>query len=119
MEHRLQVLNKNKGTVLVKDGRVANTPWTRLVGLMGKRSFARGQGLLLQNESAIHTFGMLIPIDVAFLSADGTVLCTRRAMPPFRIGPLVRGVKSVLELPIGTLAETSTQVGDVLEIRLL
>jgi len=37
-------------------------------------------------------------------------------MRPWAMGRLIRGGKSVLELPAGTIAATGTQVGDQLQI---
>lgn len=81
---------------------------------MGKRELSEGFGLLLKNESAIHTFGMRVPIDVVYLDAHDRVVRLTLGMPPARVGPLVRGVRNVLELPVGTLARTNTQTGDQL-----
>jgi uncharacterized membrane protein (UPF0127 family) len=83
---------------------------------MGRRDLAPGDGLLLKNESAIHTFGMRIAIDVVYLDAQQRVLRVTPAMPPLRLGPLVRGVRDVLELPAGTLTQTNTQPGDQLDV---
>jgi uncharacterized membrane protein (UPF0127 family) len=116
MPRALQVLNRTQNTNLVTNGMVADNLWTRFVGLMGKRSLPDGYGLLLRNESAIHTFGMRIPIDVVYLDRGGNVLRVTEAMPISRLGPLVRGVRDVLELPAGTLARTQTRVGDHLEL---
>lgn len=104
--------------MLVTNGLLANTFWTRLKGLMGKRALPEGFGLLLKNESAIHSFGMRVPIDVAYLDAQNRVLRVTTAMPPSRLGPLVRGARAVLELPAGTLEKSNTQQGDELELDL-
>jgi uncharacterized protein len=114
MEKSLRVINRTRNTTLVTNGVVADTYWSRFMGLMGKRELADGFGLLLKNESAIHTFGMRLPIDVIYLDAHGNVLRVTPAMPPTRLGPIVRGVRNVLELPAGTLAQTQTQQGDQL-----
>ncbi len=105
--------------MLVTQGRVAADAWSRFWGLMGKRELAPGFGLLLKNESAIHTFGMRVPIDVVYLDHRGVVLRLTEGMPPSRIGPLVRGVRDVLELPAGTLVQTQTRVGDELELEMV
>lgn len=110
----MRVFNRTRNTSLVTKGLVADTYWTRFVGLMGKRELPSGFGLLLENESAIHTFGMRVPIDVVYLDAKGVILKMTRAMPPMRLGPLVRGVRNVLELPVGTLEQTATELGDQL-----
>lgn len=116
---RLQVRNLTRQTVVVEHGRVADTPWSRLIGLMGKRDLREGDGLLLRGEGAIHTFGMRIAIDVLFLDGHGRVLRAISAMPPMRIGPLVRGTQNVLELPVGTIERSRTRTGDVLDLRFL
>lgn len=112
-------MNRTRNTMLVAGGEVADSAWARFRGLMGKRSLPDGYGLYFPGESAIHSFGMRIPIDVVYLDRAGQVLRVTNAMPPRRIGPLVRGVRDVLELPVGTLERTQTCIGDFLEIRLL
>lgn len=116
MKQTLQVRNRTRNTAIVTRGCVAANIWSRLFGLMGRRELPIGFGLLLKNESAIHTFGMRVPIDVIYLDAQDRVLRADRAMLPLRVGPLVRGVRNVLELPAGTLAQTQTRVGDQLEL---
>lgn len=116
MPRSLTVRNRTRATMLVEQGEVAADLWARLIGLMGRRELAPGYGLLLKNESAIHTFGMRIPIDVVYLDRRGVVLQVTERMPPFRVGPLVRGVRDVLELPQGTLAQTDTRIGDQLDL---
>jgi uncharacterized membrane protein (UPF0127 family) len=115
----LRVHNRARKTTLVTEGAIASNVWARFWGLMGKRRLPEGYGLLLQNESAIHTFGMRLAIDVVYLDARENVLHTTAAMPPSRVGPLVRGARNVLELPIGTLARTNTQSGDHLELEVV
>ncbi len=115
----LRVFNQTRNVALVTDGVVADTYWTRFIGLMGKRALADGFGLLLKNESAIHTIGMRIPIDVIYLDANARVLRLTTAMPPWRFGPLVRHVRDVLELPAGALDKTGTRQGDKLFLEVL
>jgi uncharacterized protein len=110
----IRVTNLTRQTVLVKEGRVAATPWSRLVGLLGKRGLDPGDGLLLRGEQAIHTFGMQFPIDVAYLDREGRVLRALHALRPQRLGPFLRKSRDVLELPAGTLAATGTCEGDQL-----
>ncbi len=63
---------------------------------------------------AIHTFGMKFPIDVLFLNREKKVLKVRQNMPKSRISVSI-WAHSVLELPAGAIAETSTEPGDELE----
>lgn len=119
MPQKLIVRNRTRGTVLVENGLIAADLWSRFKGLMGKQELPPGFGLLLKNESAIHTFGMRIPIDVVYLDARGTVLRADKAMPPSRLGPLVRGARNVLELPVGTVETSQTSRDDVLDLDMI
>jgi uncharacterized membrane protein (UPF0127 family) len=58
---------------------------------------------------------MRFPIDVAYLDAQGRILRIYHRLAPFRLAALSFKAKSVLELPPGILAQTETNVGDVLE----
>ena len=73
-----------------------------------------GEGLHIVPCNSIHTFFMRIPIDVLFLDAENKVVRREEAMPPWRMTAPIRGARTVLELPIGTLAGSGTAVGDQL-----
>jgi uncharacterized protein len=55
---------------------------------------------------------MRIPIDVAFLDADGRIVKQLSAVPPWRATAIYRKARSVLELPAGVLLASGTQEGD-------
>lgn len=113
----MQVYNQSQGKVLVQQGRLADTFWTRLKGLLGSSPLATGQGLVLKNEKSIHTFFMTFPIDVIYVDAQLHVIRLDKAMAPFRLGPFVRRSAYILELPVGTIDATGTVVGDQLSFR--
>ncbi len=110
----LRVTNRTRHCVLVTTGRVAATPWTRLVGLLNRSGLEPGEGLLLRGEQAIHTVGMRFPIDVVYLDRSARILRAIDAMGPLRFGPFLRNSRDVLELPAGTLVATGTREGDEL-----
>ncbi len=92
------------------------------MGLMGRRDLPDGTGLWLPGTNGIHMMFMRFPIDAVFVGRQGvdgsrTVLALRRRLPTW-IGlvPLVRGADGVLELPVGTIDATATEVGDQLEL---
>ena len=89
----------------------------RTKGLIGRslQEFAQGGALWIIPCDGVHTFGMRFPIDVAYLDSDGRILKIYHRLAPFRIAALSFKTKSVLELPPGILAQTNTEVGDVLE----
>jgi uncharacterized protein len=109
------VQNRNRGTLLASDVRLADTPRSRRTGLLKRDGLDAGEGLWIFPTQAIHTFGMRFPIDVVFLDRCLRVKRTYQALPPWRLTTFVWGARSVLELPSGSLAGTGTKVGDQLE----
>ena len=91
--------------------RVADSFWTRGVGLLGANS-ADG-GLFIEPCSSVHTMFMRFPIDVLFLDPADQVLAVYAPLVPWRATAWVRGTKRVLELDAG--GAQGTQVGDRLE----
>ena len=78
---------------------VADTPVTRLRGLLGHRvppPFA----LRLDRCRCVHTFGMRFALDLHWLAADGTVLRVDRAVAPGRLRAC-RQARAVVEVPVG------------------
>ena len=112
----MQASNHTRQKSLAEKGTVANRPWLRMRGLIGRASFESGEGLLLLGTKGIHTIGMRFPIDVLFLNDDGWVIHLIHALRPFRVSPFLKNSAMVLELPVGTLKETGTQVGDWIEV---
>jgi hypothetical protein len=110
----MQVYNKTRNTALITQGRVADTFWLRLKGLLGASPLKQGEGLVLVGEKSIHTLFMGFAIDVVYVSKDYHFIRVQDNMIPYRLGPFVGQAGYVLELPTGTIAESKTQVGDQL-----
>ena len=110
--------NLTRGTELARDVETAAGLWGKFKGLMGRASLRDESALWLPDSNGIHMMFMRFPIDAVFLgrlAADGSrpVLSVHRGLPPWRgIVPLVRGAKGVLELPVGSIDASGTQVGD-------
>lgn len=90
-------------------------------GLLGRSScsFGKGKGFWISPSEGIHTIGMSFPIDVAYLDAQQRVIYLYHRLAPYRIAAVKFGARSVLELPAGVLAESKTQVGDLLQLMVL
>jgi uncharacterized membrane protein (UPF0127 family) len=119
----LAARNVSRGTDLAERLENGASYWAKFWGLMGRASLRKGDGLWLPGENGIHMLFMRFPIDVVFVAppkgADGLrrVLKVRRAVPPWRgVEWWVGGAKGVLELPVGTIDETGTAVGDEIAI---
>lgn len=115
---KYHLLNRTKQTVLASEVELADTSWTRMKGLLGTAAdgFTAGKGLWIVPSQGVHTIGMSFPIDVVYLDKGHRVIHLSHSLPPFRIAALKLKARSVIELPAGTLAQTQTSVGDVLEI---
>ena len=62
------------GTTVAGSVVMADNPWQRFMGLMGKRELAADAGLCLRPCSSIHMFFMRIALDAVFLDKDGVVV---------------------------------------------
>lgn len=115
---KYRLLNRSKQTVLASEVELADTSWTRMKGLLGRvaEEFPSGEGLWIEPSQGVHTIGMKFPIDVLYLDREHRIIHVCHKLPPFRIAALKFKARSVIELPAGTLAQTQTAVGDVLEI---
>lgn len=112
-EH-LRVTNPARQSVLATRMEVAGTSGSRSRGLLGRAGLAEGEGLWIVPCESVHTFAMQFPIDLVYIDRKHRVLKLRSAVPPWRISACLRA-HSVLELPAGTIHQTRTAKGDVLE----
>jgi uncharacterized membrane protein (UPF0127 family) len=95
---------------------LADTPLTRLRGLLGKIRMRSDEALWVVPSHGIHTIGLLFPIDVLYLDTRLRVISAVESLGPLRIAPVRWQSASVLELPPRSIYESGTQVGDQLMI---
>jgi uncharacterized protein len=92
---------------------IATSYRARTRGLLGRDSV--DGAMLLSPASSVHTFGMRIPIDVAYLDRHLTVIAVR-TMPPGRLGlPRLRS-RHVLEAGAGVMAGWGVEAGVTVRI---
>jgi uncharacterized protein len=117
------VRNLDRNTMLSARLETAGSFWGKLMGLMGRAALPDGEGLWLPGGNGIHMMFMRFPIDAVFVTKadpDGVrrVRSVHRSVRAWTgLIPLVRGAHGVLELPVGVIDATRTQVGDRVEIR--
>lgn len=103
---------------LVARAKVADTFLTRLVGLIGKRAFESGEGLLFPKNNSIHMWMMSISIDVLFLkktTSDWEIAAVYENLKPWKALPVgCWGADDALELPVGTVSKLQLKKGEVL-----
>jgi uncharacterized membrane protein (UPF0127 family) len=107
------IMNVSGWATVAEQTLVADTPWRRLRGLLGRDHLDRGEGMLLAPEWAIHSAFMRFPIDALFLDADMRVLSIVEHMGPWRVESN-RKAKAVLELAAGEATARGVKEGDQL-----
>ncbi|MES9970360.1 MAG: DUF192 domain-containing protein [Candidatus Thiodiazotropha sp.] len=94
---------------------MADSYFSRLRGLMGKKSMGDTGGLLLKKCSAVHTIGMRYTLDLVFMDKSGKVLKCTEGVKPFRTAS-ARGAYYTLELNQGMIQKQDIKVDDRFEL---
>ena len=97
---------------------VAGTDPTRSIGLMHRAEIFKDRGMLFDfkrdRKVGMWMRNTFIPLDMLFLSSDGTVVTIAKNTVPHSektVSSRVR-VRSVLELKVGTVARLGIKTGD-------
>lgn len=109
-----RIVNERTGEELAHSAWVADKPWNRMVGLLGRRGLADGRAIILRPADSIHTMFMRFSLDVLFLDRDRTVLRVMRDMRPGRLGR-AKGAREVIEMASGRLPH-DLEPGDKLRL---
>lgn len=111
--HRL--INRTRGLVLATRLEPALDSASRRKGLLGRTGLATSEALAIAPSNAVHTFGMTFPIDLLFVSRDGTV---RKRVVALRRGRIALALRAfaVIEFAAHHPGVAQTQVGDVLGV---
>lgn len=112
---RFQVRNATRGTLLGTAIESAENSKQRATGLLKHSGLAAGAGLWIVPCEGIHTFFMKFAIDVVYIDRKLRVRKVRQGLRPWKVSFCI-SAHSVLELPIGVIAETKTVKGDQLEM---
>ena len=94
----------------------ADAFFPRLLGLLGTSQPDLQKGLYIDPCSGIHTFGMQYPVDVLYLDKNGCVVNATQNLKANAVSRVIPVVKSVVELPPGSILKHNLQVGDRLDV---
>lgn len=89
---------------------VADRPWGRMRGLLGRSDLPRGEGILLRPARSVHTFFMRFAIDVVFLDENDVVVEVTSNLQPWRAAGS-KAARSVVELRAGEAEARGLVVG--------
>lgn len=111
------MVNLDTGESFVTRLRISTRTADRLRGLLGTRSLPHGHAMWISPCNSIHTFFMLMTIDVAFLDQELRVIKLIPGMTPWRVCLPVRGAVGVLEGPVEMIRDAKLRKGTRLEIQ--
>ena len=94
------VKNNTLGKMLADNCSIADTFSARFRGLMLKKDLPKGHGLLIT------------PCNSIFIDYENTILHIEEKIKPWKISKIIKGARSVIELPAGTISSTGTKPGD-------
>jgi uncharacterized membrane protein (UPF0127 family) len=112
-----KVRNINRTVFLGDRIREADSPSSRLVGLLRTDRLESGEGLWISPCNGIHSFGMRYEFDVLFLDSRMKVIGLYKRFRKNRISRVFWAARGVLELPGGTIETTGTEIGDEIEFQ--
>jgi len=113
----VKVINASKNTVLATNALLADSFFSRAVGLLHRKGLEADEALILTRCQSIHMFFMRFAIDVIFADKDNRVVGLTPHIKPYQMSPIFFKASYAVELPVGTIQRSQTTVGDRLEIK--
>ena len=115
-KERVFVFNQTRRSFLSLGADVADTLLGRLIGLRGKNGLRLDGGLWLSPARWVDSMGVLFPMDVVYLDETSHVIHMIEHLRALRFATFKKGCKSILQLPVQTIFQSETTVGDQLTI---
>jgi uncharacterized membrane protein (UPF0127 family)/CheY-like chemotaxis protein len=103
------MLSREDGTLVSQRCVLADDPFKRAKGLLGRSSLESDEGLFVA-ASSIHTLFMRFPIDAVFLDGEMRIVRIIRGLRPWRFATC-RDAHSVVALPAGESARLELSLG--------
>jgi len=110
------ITNLTRNTVIASQVQIARNYRQRMKGLLGVEEFSSGQALVITDCQSIHMFFMKFPIDVIFCDSQNKVVGVCLEIKPFHLSPIFFRASYAIELPVGSIAASKTQIGDQVEV---
>jgi uncharacterized protein len=111
-------LRRSDGTEICVPCEVADSPLTRMRGLLGRSAIESGEGLLIRPTNSVHMFFMRFAIDVVFMDRELVVKKIVEELGPWRMSAC-RGARMALELRAGEASRHGITVGEKLSLEAL
>lgn len=110
-----RIVQESSGQEISTRAWLADKPWSRMKGLLGRKGLADGEAIILRPCSSIHTFFMRFPLDVVFLDREQRVVKVVRALKAHRLAA-AKGARDAIEMEAGSMAGFDLKPGDRLRL---
>lgn len=119
-EDDLILVKESSGEVIAEELEIADSFWSRLCGLMFRRSFSEGEAIIFDlpkpRHFGIHTFFVFFSIDLVYLDSELKIVEVEEELSSWRTYKPKDRVSFLVELPGGTVARLGLDVGDCLAL---
>jgi len=112
----MPIHNITQQSILAQDAVIADNPFKRMKGLLGREALNSSEALVITGCNSIHMLFMKFTIDVVFVDRNNRVVGLTPRIKPFQLSPVFWKSACAIELPAGTIEATRTCVGDQLHI---
>ena len=111
-----QLINRTKNQIVTDQLMIAESLFSRMKGLLGRKSLEPHEMLWINPCNSIHTFFMSFSIDCVFLNKEMKVCAIKHDVSPWRIILPIFAARSVIELPGGQAKALDFTLGDQLYV---
>ena len=112
----MKIRNLTRQTLIAQEAMVASNPFSRMKGLLGRKDFISNQALIIKPCNSVHMFFMKFAIDILFINRDNVVVGLLQELKPNQLSPIYFKAQYVIELPLNTIKNTNTQIGDSIDL---
>lgn len=106
------IYNDSKKLILATNSKIADTFFSRMVGLLNRDKLSENEGLVITHCNSIHMFFMKFAIDVIFIDSSKKVVGLARNIKPNCLSKIYWKASSAIELPVGVILQSKTEIGD-------
>lgn len=110
----MKIINPSRKTTITNSAKKLDNLWGKTLGLLIK---GQSNSLIFKTRLGIHTFFLKEPIDILVLDKNMMVVKVRSSLKPFRLFFWNPKYDLVVELPMGSIKASKTQVGDIISFK--
>lgn len=114
---KIEIKNITKKNTILSKGIIADSFFTRLKGLIGRKELGIDEAICIKPCKSVHTFFMSFSIDVVFIDRNGFVCEIVKNMEPYKVSEYISKASYVIEFSAGNADRFGLEIGDIIELR--